>query len=267
MRIQSRGPVAVPGAVPGSVPGERRVARRRVARGGRRAARARRRVPGGVPASRSKLGTWTSKRVKACSRMRALVDSSPRHISTSVSCSSTSSATARASAAFTACAAATNSGLRPASSPLETLAADESDGPTRDARDTSRRTARHSLVCAASILRTNVSARVAAGKRGRTSENVRRSARGAVARVSERHNGEMESRFNRRVRRVEPGRTRELHLIHLVIHGAPAVHGADALGARHPALHRRATPRGPSNARGNSFGTGRNGTRAAETKF
>jgi len=63
------------------------------------------------------------------------------------------------------------------------------------------------------------------------------------------------------------GRTRELHLIPLVIHGAPAVHGADALDARHPALHRRATPRGPSNARGNSFSTGRNGTRAAETKF
>ena len=199
--------------------------------------------------------------------MRALVDSSPRHMSTSVSCSSTSSATARASAAFTACAVATNSGLRPASSPLETLAAEESDGPTRDARDTSRRTARHSLVCAASILRTNVSARTAAGKRGWTSEGVRRSARGGRARAC--RNGKMAKAESIQSSRSpgRAGRTRELHLIHLVRHGAPAVHGADALGARHPALHRRATPRGPSNGNDEDiFGTvGR--TRPAERNF
>ena len=60
-----------------------------------------------------------------------------------------------------------------------------SDGPTRDARDLPAHGASQWSVPPPSCGRTS-SARVAAGKRGRTSENVRRSARGAVARVSER---------------------------------------------------------------------------------
>ena len=137
------------------------------------------REPGGVvsreyPASPRSSGTSTPNPASsAYESTLAFCVSSPRHVRTSVSWSSTSSATARARSRFTPAAAAMNSGvssgsprepslLAPASSsdafdanrPL--VDADSASGPPRrlprDARRTSRRTARTSFVCAASIL-------------------------------------------------------------------------------------------------------------------